>query len=99
MGPDWLGSPQHLVGGFALALAAGLLTRAWVDSWWRLVILAVGITAIAEIAFEIIEYPLLYEDSAHATAYWDTVADLAASLVGALLGAAVAVAIDIRADS
>jgi hypothetical protein len=90
MGPDWLGSPQHLVGGVVLAVAVVVLARRRVDQRWLLFGLALGVTAVAEIAVEIAEYPLLYSDRLHATAYYDTVADMASTIVGALAGAATA---------
>jgi len=92
MGPDWLGSPQHFVGGFFLAVAVAWVARRWIAEWWLLALLAVGVTATAELLIELVEYPLLYSGEPHVTAYYDTLADLAATLAGAVLGAAVGVA-------
>ena len=92
MGPDWLGSPQHLVAGVALALAGSALARRRGAARGLALLLAVGLTAIAEIAVELVEYPLLYDGTTTVTAYWDTLADLAATMVGGLIGACVGVA-------
>ena len=92
MGPDWLGSPQHVVGGFVLAVAVTWVARRWIAQWWLVALLAVGVTAAAELIIELVEYPLLYSEDPDVTAYYDTLADLAATLAGAVLGAAVGVA-------
>ena len=54
---------------------------------------AVSLVSTAELILELIEYPLLYADHFHYSAYYDTLADMANSLVGAILGAAVAVSL------
>ena len=51
-------------------------------------VVAVGVTALAELVIEIAEYPVLYADRFHRTAYYDTIADMASTLVGALAGVA-----------
>jgi hypothetical protein len=89
MAPDWLGSPQHFVGGLLVALAVAFGARRWVDRWWLVALLAVGVTATAEVIVELVEYPLLYTDGPFLTAYYDTVADLAATLVGGVVGTGV----------
>lgn len=94
MQPDWLGSPQHVVGGALVAVATVVLARrAGVRNWSLLIVLAVGVTATAEIAVEITEY---FFRRAFATAYYDTVADLAATLAGAVLGAGAAAFVGAR---
>jgi hypothetical protein len=87
--PDWLGSPQHFVGGLLLALVVARVGRRWVAEWWLVAVLAIGVTATAELLVELVEYPLLYADDPHVSAYYDTLADLAATLAGAVAGAAV----------
>jgi hypothetical protein len=95
--PDWLGSPQHLIGAIALTGAIVLFApRAGVGNPWLAAALGVGATMTVEAVFEILEYPLLYSGDADPTAYYDTVADIANSLAGALLGAAIAVGIRLR---
>lgn len=93
MHPDWLGSPQHFVGGFALALVVALIARRWVAQWWLVAALAIGATATAELLIELVEYPLLYSDDPRVSAYYDTLADLADTLAGAIVGAAAALAL------
>jgi hypothetical protein len=56
---------------------------------WLAVALAIGIVSTAEILIELFEYPLLYSDRFDASAYYDTLADMASTLVGAVLGIAV----------
>lgn len=88
MAADWLGSPQHLVGRAVLGLAVVLAAARRVRPAWVLAVLAVGVVAIAEIAVEVVEYPLLYADAVSQTAYLDTDVDLATTLVGGVLGVA-----------
>lgn len=94
MEPDWLGSPQHVVGGAVVAAVAVVCAgRAGVRDWPLLMIVAVGAASTAEIAVEIAEYFLR---RTYATAYYDTIADLVATLTGALLGAGAAVFVGAR---
>lgn len=88
MSPDWLGNPQHLIGGAILAFAVAHVARRWIAQWWAVVATAVGVTLVAEIVVELAEYVVFYRDDATVEEYYDTLADLAASLVGALAGAA-----------
>jgi hypothetical protein len=67
------------------------MARRWIDQRWLRFGLALGVSAAAEIAVELAEYPLLYSGRLHATAYYDTIADMASTIVGALVGAAVVV--------
>ena len=97
MGPDWLGSPQHLVGGIALAGATAFVARTRVREPLLVVLVAVVVTAIAEILIEVAEYPLLYAGSVHASSYYDTIVDLATTLVGGLAGAALGLLLPWRA--
>ena len=92
-GPHWLGSPQHFVVGVIGAVAVYAAGR---SRWFRLpewlaFVLAISLVSTAELVLELIEYPLLYADHFHYSAYYDTLADMANSLVGAVLGAALAV--------
>ncbi len=93
MHPDWLGSPQHFVGGVVLALIAAVIARRWIDQWWLVAAMAIGVTATAELLIEIAEYPVLYSDDPHVSAYYDTLADLADTLAGAVVGALAGVAL------
>lgn len=87
MHPDWLGSPQHFVAGAILAVAIVLACRRLaVGPTWVVAALAIGVTMAAESAVELVEYPLLYSDSFHKSAYYDTLADIAATLAGAVAG-------------
>jgi len=88
MGPDWLGSPQHVVGGIFVSAVVVVVARRWVGERWLLALLALAVTALAEILIEIAEYPLLYRDDAHVSAYYDTIADMAATMFGGLVGTA-----------
>jgi hypothetical protein len=92
-GPNWLGSPQHVLAGAILALIIYGLAR-----WrrlrlpeWAAFVIAIGVVSTAEIVLELVEYPLLYADKFHYSAYYDTLADMASSVVGAIIGAGVAV--------
>lgn len=97
MHPDWLGSPQHVVGGAVVAAVAfALAQRAGVRGWPLLLALSIGAAATAEIAVEIAESFLR---RAYATAYYDTIADLAATMAGALLGAGAAAWFSVRASA
>ncbi len=97
MHPDWLGSPQHFVGGAFAAVRRDRRRRAALGVRGPLLLLAVlglGVAMTAEAVVEIVEYAFRI---AHATAYYDTIADLAATLAGALVGAGVtAVAVSRR---
>ena len=96
MSPDWLGNPQHLVGGAVLAFAVAHVARGWIPRWWARAAVAVGVTLTAEIFVELAEYVVLYADYATAEEYYDTLADLASSLVGALTGAGASLMIPAR---
>ncbi|HST43405.1 MAG TPA: hypothetical protein VLK58_28020 [Conexibacter sp.] len=97
MHPDWLGSPQHVVGGAVVAVVTVLIARrAGTTGWLLLGLLGLGVASLAEVAVELAEYFLR---TAHATAYHDTVADLAATLVGAVLGTAAALLVGVRRDA
>lgn len=87
--PDWLGSPQHFIGGLVMAAAlCVILSRLLPAQKLTTALLAIGLTSFAEVAIEVLEYPILYGDTASAQAYYDTIADLAATLAGALTGTA-----------
>lgn len=92
-GPNWLGSPQHVVVG---ALAAVVVFFAARIRWlalpeWLAFVLAVSLVCTAELILELVEYPLLYADHFHHSAYYDTLADMGNSIVGAVVGAALAI--------
>jgi len=91
-GPDWLGSPQHVVVGAILAFVVYLAARSWRLRLpeWAAFVLAVGVVSAAEIVWEIGEYEVRYAGHFHYSAYYDTLADLASSLVGGVIGAALA---------
>jgi hypothetical protein len=91
-GPNWLGSPQHVVVGAILAFlvfAAARSRRLRLPDWAAFLV-AVGVVSAAEIVWEIAEYEVRYSGHFHYSAYYDTLADLASSLAGAIVGAAVA---------
>src|SRR5919106_959278 len=88
MDPDWLGSPQHLVGA---ALVAGAVTfvaptRAGVGVA-NAAVLGIGAAMTAQVAWEVLEYLIRYADEPYASAYYDTIADSANALMGAFVGA------------
>jgi uncharacterized membrane protein YjdF len=91
MHPDWLGSPQHFVAGVVLAFVAAWVGRRWISNRAVLFVFAVSVTALGEIAVELVEYPLMYAGKFHYSAYYDTLADLADTMAGAVLGAALGV--------
>jgi hypothetical protein len=98
MHPDWLGSPQHFVGGALLAVAVVILApRFSIQNVWVAAALAVGIVMVGEALVELVEYPLQYSDDPNLTAYFDTLADLASSLVGGVIGTGAALAYRLRA--
>ena len=91
-GPNWLGSPQHFVVGAIAAIAVFAVAR---SRWFRLhdwvaFVLAFSLVCTAELVLELVEYPLLYADHFHYSAYYDTLADMANSIVGAFAGAVLA---------
>jgi hypothetical protein len=91
-GPNWLGSPQHFVVGAlaAMAVFAGARSK-WIRlPEWVAFALAVSLASTAELVLELVEYPLLYADHFHHSAYYDTLADMANSVVGAIAGATAA---------
>jgi hypothetical protein len=91
-GPDWLGSPEHVVVGAILAFLvwAGARSRRFRLPRWTAFVVAVGLVSAAEIVWEIVEYEVRYAGHFHYSAYYDTLADLASSLTGAILGAGLA---------
>jgi hypothetical protein len=90
-GPNWLGSPQHVVVGAILAAVVYCLARRRRLRLpeWAAFLMAIGIVSTAEIVLELVEYPLVYADRFHYSAYYDTLADMASSVVGAIIGTAV----------
>jgi hypothetical protein len=68
---------------FALTVVAGRLGVAW----WLAGALAIGLTSTAEIVIEVAEY--LSVGALYATAYSDTIVDMASTVLGAVIGAAV----------
>ncbi|HKD95102.1 MAG TPA: hypothetical protein VKB43_10395 [Gaiellaceae bacterium] len=90
-GPNWLGSPQHVVVGAMLAFVVCLAARRLRLPEWAACVVAVGLVSAAEIVWEIVEYEVRYAGHFHYSAYYDTLADLASSLVGGIIGAALGV--------
>ena len=93
-GPNWFtGSPQHFVVGAIAAVVVYVVARSrWLAlPGWLAFVLAVALVSTAELVLELAEYPLLYADHFHYSAYYDTLADMANSLVGAIVGAALAI--------
>jgi hypothetical protein len=96
-GPNWLGSPQHLVVGVVAAVVVYVGARRWLSlPWWLALALAVSLVSTAELVLELVEYPLLYSGHFHRSAYYDTLADMANSFVGAVAGAVIAAAVGSR---
>jgi hypothetical protein len=95
--PNWAGSPQHFVAGLILAFG---LTVIFVRRFPAQLVLgaglAIAVTMGAEALVELIEYPLMYSDHFHTTAYFDTIADIADTLAGAVLGGAIAITLPPR---
>lgn len=91
-GPNWLGSPQHVVVGAILGVLVYLAARSrrFRLPEWAAFVLAVGVVSAAEIVWEVGEYEVRYAGHFHYSAYYDTLADLASSLAGGLIGAALA---------
>ena len=91
MSPDWTGSPQHVIAGIVLVLVTYAVAgrRSRTHSLW-LAAFAVVVTMAAEAMVELVEYPLLYGDTATASSYYDTIADIGATFAGALSAAVVA---------
>lgn len=91
-GPNWLDSPQHFIVGLAAAVVVYFAGRRLVRlPEWVAVVLSVSVVSTAELVLELIEYPLLYANHFHHSAYYDTLADMANSVVGACVGALAAV--------
>ena len=88
MHPDWLGSPQHFVAGLLLSGAVTWLGRSHVEPTWLLCVFVVAVTGAAELLVELLEYPVLYADHFHRSAYYDTLADMADTMVGGFIGTA-----------
>jgi VanZ family protein len=86
-GPNWLGSPQHVVGGVALALVVAFVARQLGVHPWVAITLGIGVTSTAEILVELAEY--FFTNTHHATAYFDTLADMASTVVGAVIGSVI----------
>ena len=94
-GPDWLGSPQHFVGGLVLTLVVIVLTtRLLALRPWVSFALAIGVTSFVEIVVELVEYPTKHSGHLHSTAYYDTLADMANTVAGAFVAVAVAITIE-----
>ena len=86
MSPDWTGSPQHVLAGVVLALVSYVAARRRLPLLWSVAV-ALTVTMAAEAMVELVEYPILYGDSATAQNYYDTIADIGATFVGAIVGA------------
>jgi hypothetical protein len=89
MTADWLGSPQHFVGGGAVAAGVMLASVRLGVRPWICLTLGVGTALVAEAVVEVLEYWLFNADlgvRSAAETYYDTIADLANTLVGAITG-------------
>ena len=78
-----------------MAFVVVMLVRSRVPGRGLALVVGVGAAAVAEIVFEVGEYALVYADRFYASAYYDTVADLAATLIGGAIGAVVGVLLPI----
>lgn len=86
-----------MIGAAAVAAAVVWFAPRLVEwNGWLIAALGVGAALTAEVAVEVVEYPLRYADNPNLTAYYDTVADLTSSLVGAFAGAFAAAAVQAR---
>ena len=68
MAPDWLGSPQHVVAGVAIAVVATVASLRLGFRPWICLALGVGAAMIAEAVVEVLEYLLLNSDLSVASA-------------------------------
>ncbi len=91
VGPNWLGSPQHVAAGLIVAFALTLLAVRRHAPWLAAVI-AVGATSAAEIGLKFVEYLFLVKSAVDSGAYYDSLVDNTSTLAGALVGAGIAVA-------
>jgi hypothetical protein len=90
-GPNWFGSPQHVVGGAALAFVFVFGAKRLGVPVWLALTLAIALTSTAELLLERAEY--VAARPRFVTAYYDTLADMASSFVGAALGGVVGASI------
>jgi len=91
-GPNWLGSPQHVVAGAVLALGLTLVATPWKAPGWLAVTVAVGVTCAAEIVLKLAEYLYFAPSNVSSGAYYDSLVDNTSTLAGALVGAGIGVA-------
>ncbi|MEO6396967.1 MAG: hypothetical protein ABIP13_00720 [Tepidiformaceae bacterium] len=89
---DWWDDANHLVNWAILSTAAGLALRPLKLAWLNEAGLVLGFGAVTAIAWELLEYYAFIRDSPElATAYTDTLGDLALGTTGSLFsGLAVA---------
>lgn len=95
MSPDWLGSPQHVIAGAAVAALVTVVGLRVDARPWICLALGVGAAMVAEAMIELFEYWAFNYDLGPVSAartYFDTIADLASTLVGATAGALLAMA-------
>ncbi len=86
---DWWDDANHFFNWLLLSAGAGLLVaRARIEATWQLAGLAIGFGAASAIGWELAEYVAFIRDSPElATAYEDTLGDLALGTTGAVVAA------------
>ena len=83
---EWWDDANHLVNWALLSGAIGMLLRRTRSGSWETLALVVGFGAVTAILWEIAEYLAFIRDSPElATAYTDTLGDLALGLAGSCL--------------
>lgn len=88
---DWWDDANHFFNWMLLSGAFAALVRSRIDSAWVLAGLCIGFGATTAIIWELLEYWTFIRDSPElATAYQDTLGDLALGLSGSIVTAAVA---------
>lgn len=87
---EWWDDANHLVNWALHTAAVGLLLRSGPWGRWTRMALAIGWAATTAVAWELAEYVAFVPDSPEAaTAYADTLGDLALGLVGGVVAAIV----------
>jgi glycopeptide antibiotics resistance protein len=85
----WFDDVMHVLTWIPLVVAFGLLLRYWPLGRFVTAALTIGFGALTHILWEIAEYLTFVADSPteSASAYRDTIGDLATSLLGSIIGA------------
>jgi hypothetical protein len=86
---SWWDDFMHVLTWIPLVTAFGLMVRERVPGRLNVASLTVGFGAVTHVLWEIAEYATFVEDNPReaASAYRDTIGDLAGSLVGSIIGA------------